>query len=187
MAKRLDVWRWGRWCFALAVAGVLVSVAAAQAQIGTDRPGADYNRIEMPHGDPATCAARCDREQRCRAWAFNFPMTEEASAVCWLKSRVPRRVDAPFSVSGVRGAALIEPRTRAVEYSTDRFGGDYRSFPTRREPDGRSCQEACRNDPRCRAWTYLRPGYGGRGAYCYLKSRVTAPQRKACCVSGVVR
>ena len=26
-------------------------------------------------GDPAACAARCERERRCRAWSFSYPLT----------------------------------------------------------------------------------------------------------------
>jgi hypothetical protein len=51
-----------------------------------------------------------------------------------------------------------------------------------------SCQVACEAEEGCRAWTYLRPGYGQPPpAACYLKNRITRPQRKPCCISGVVR
>jgi hypothetical protein len=33
----------------------------------------------------------------------------------------------------------------------------------------------------------VRPGYLGPSARCYLKDRITAPRRKPCCISGVVR
>ena len=42
-------------------------------------------------------------------------------------------------------------------------------------------------EQRCRAWTYVRPGYIGAAAVCYLKERVTRPVRKPCCISGAVR
>ena len=57
------------------------------AQVGTDRPGGDYASYPMRSGDPAQCAARCERDPRCLAWAFSYPMTESSNAVCWLKSR----------------------------------------------------------------------------------------------------
>ena len=63
----------------------------------------------MRYGDPAQCALRCERDGRCRAWAFSYPLTESSTAVCWLKSRVPPRVAAPCCVSGVRGTGVIEP------------------------------------------------------------------------------
>ena len=64
------------------------SVAPARAQVGFDRPGGDYASFPMRYGDPAQCAARCERDARCRAWAFSYPLTESTTAVCWLKSRV---------------------------------------------------------------------------------------------------
>jgi PAN domain len=74
-----------------------------------------------------------------------------------------------------------------MEYSIDRFGGDYRSFDTGIGTAGVACKSACEADSRCRAFTYVRPGYIGSSARCYLKSRLTRPRRKPCCISGVVR
>lgn len=160
--------------------------AAAWTQAAFDRPGGDYASAVVRSGDPAICAARCDREARCRAWSFTYP-TGGGRAVCWLKSEVPARVENTCCVSGVRGAGVIEPRVGSVEFGIDRFGGDYRGFDTAPQANGESCSAACTADPRCRAWTYLRPGYAGPAARCYLKSRITAPHRRPCCMSGVVR
>src|SRR5438874_12428733 len=74
----------------------------AHAQVGFDRPGGDYASLILRSGDPALCAARCERDSRCRAWAFAYPATESANALCWLKSRVPPRVAVNCCVSGVR-------------------------------------------------------------------------------------
>jgi hypothetical protein len=52
---------------------------------------------------------------------------------------------------------------------------------------GAVCGQACEAEQKCRAWTYVRPGYLGPSARCFLKERITAPRRKPCCVSGVVR
>ena len=179
-------WRCARW-----LGGLLIAFAAcggpAIGQVGFDRLGGDYSSVTLRSGDPALCAARCERDQRCRAWAFSYPATEGANAVCWLKSRVTPRVPAPCCVSGVRGAGVIEPRGGPIEFAIDRIGGDYRSFDLPPDPTGKSCQTACEGDARCRAWTYMRPGYGNASAMCYLKDRLTRPTRKPCCISGVVR
>jgi hypothetical protein len=37
---------------------------AVHAQVGFDRPGDDYNSAPVRSGDPAACAARCDRDNR---------------------------------------------------------------------------------------------------------------------------
>jgi hypothetical protein len=171
----------------LIIALALLSCTPAAAQVGYDRWGGDYASVPLRSGDPAACAARCERDPRCRAWAFSYPATESPNAVCWLKSRVTPRTPAPCCVSGVRGAGVIEPRNGPIEFAIDRVGGDYRHFEMPADPTGKSCQVACEAEEGCRAWTYLRPGYVGTGAYCYLQDRITVPVRRPCCISGVVR
>jgi hypothetical protein len=82
---------------------------------------------------------------------------------------------------------VIEPRGGPLEYSIDRFGGDYRNFDLQPDPTASACKAACEADSKCRAWTYLRPGYAGPAARCFLKNQVKAPRRRPCCISGVVR
>lgn len=173
--------------FAAVVSAVaLLWSGSAGAQVHYDRPGGDYASAPVRSGDPAVCANRCERDGRCRAWGFGYP-DAGGPAVCWLKSQVPSRVESVESVSGVRGAGVIEPKKGAVEYSIDRNGGDYRDFELPSDPTGLACKKACEAESRCRAWTYLRPGYGSPTAHCYLKDKVKPPRRRPCCISGVVR
>lgn len=173
---------------AIAVAVLMLPALCASvwAQAAFDRPGGDYSNFVVRSGDPAVCATRCDREGRCRAWSFSYP-TAGARAVCYLKSEVPARTESTCCISGVRGGGVIEPRIGSTEFGIDRAGADYRSFDTASQTHGESCAAACKADPRCRAWTYLRPGYVGPAARCYLKARITPPRRRPCCISGVVR
>ena len=159
----------------------------ASAQLGYDRRGGDYASFAVRNGDPALCAARCDREPRCRAWSFSFPRMFSVTATCWLKDRVPPRNPDSCCMSGVRGTGVIEPRQGVIEYSIDRVGGDYRALEVAPDPAGTTCKSACEGDNRCRAWTYARPGYGGPAPRCYLKDRITRPRHQPCCISGVVR
>ncbi|HET7850646.1 MAG TPA: PAN domain-containing protein [Pseudolabrys sp.] len=170
---------------ALALATLSCNVAAAQN--GFDRRGGDYASFPIRSGDPAVCAARCERDQKCKAWSFSYPRTAHAAATCWLKNQVPPRVEDKCCVSGVRGAGVIEPRLGAAEYSIDRPGGDFRNFETSADASGSACKAACESDNHCRAWTYRRPGYGTAAARCYLKNRIKRPRRAPCCISGVVR
>src|SRR5213078_5229491 len=100
----------------------------------------------------------CERDRKCRAWSFRYPNTEEAGterpvfAACWLKGTVPERVPSPASVSGVRGAGVIELRNSAIEMSTDRPGGDYRNLVVPLSPNGDTCKAACEGEEACRAW-----------------------------------
>jgi hypothetical protein len=163
------------------------AATGAIAQTGADRQGGDYTRFNVSSGDPEICAARCEREQRCRAWTFSYPRTAGSQAICWLKSEVKPVIADPCCISGVKGGNLIEPHTNAFEYAIDRFGGDYRDFELTSDPSGANCKAACEGENRCRTWTYVRPGYLGASARCYLKDKITAPRRKPCCISGVVR
>lgn len=170
-----------------AVFAALVLTAPAVAQLGYDRRGGDYTNFTVRNGDPAVCAGRCDRDARCRAWSFSFPRTAHVFATCWLKSRVPARNEDSCCMSGIRGTGVIEPRQGVIEYSIDRTGGDYRSIDVAADPTGATCKTACEGDTRCRAFTYVRPGYLTPAPRCYLKDRITRPRHKPCCISGVVR
>lgn len=171
----------------LVLACAWLGADAAQAQTGFDRFGGDYTRFEVRNGDPAVCAARCERDARCRAWSFSYPRTANAAATCWLKNQIPPRVENKCCVSGVRGAGVIEPRQGPAEYSIDRLGGDYRSFDLPADGVDAACKAACDGENRCRAWTFVRPGYIAPVPRCYLKDKITRPRRKPCCISGVVR
>ncbi len=176
-----------RWMVAAAACVVMCLLAgSARAQVGFDRKGGDYMSFPIRSGDPAVCAARCEREPRCRAWSFAYP-TSDHGAICWLKSQVQPRTPDDCCASGVKGAGVTVPRDTANEVGIDRTGGDYRSLDVAADPAGQACKAACEADSRCRAWTYVRPGYHGPNARCYLKERVRTPRRKPCCISGVVK
>lgn len=169
----------------LALGAVLAS--AARAQVGFDRPGADYLRLSLASGDPAECAMICENDRRCRAWSFRYPTEQAASAMCRLKAEVPKRVADSCCVSGIRGAGVVENRTGMLEMSIDRIGGDLRNFALKPDQNADVCRVACDADNKCRAWTYARAGYDGREPRCYLKSQIKPPRRRPCCISGVVR
>lgn len=180
-----------RYIFIAALWGLVVMLASApspaHAQAGFDRPGGDYTHFDVRNGDPAVCAARCEREGRCRAWSFSYPAPGGISAICWLKGQVTTRVENSCCVSGVRGAGVIEPRRDGIEWGIDRIGGDLRQFDVAADPAGAVCKAACEAEGRCRAWTYARPGYESQSARCFLKGHLTLPRKRPCCISGVVR
>lgn len=172
---------------ACALLALGLTFGSASAQTGYDRFGGDYAHFEVRTGDPDVCAARCERDARCRAWSFSYPRTAAGAATCWLKNQVPARAENTCCVSGVRGAGVVEPRQGATEYSIDRQGGDYRFVDL--PPDGTadSCKAICDGEKRCRAFTFVRAGYISAAPRCYLKDRITRPRHKPCCISGVVR
>lgn len=175
------------WFVAALVVFAFIGIENAAAQANFDRPGGDYETVNIPSGDPAACALLCERDRRCQSWSFSYPNGRVGGAACWLKSSVPSPVPNTLSVSGVRGAGVIETRNSQMEVATDRFGGDYRNFELPSSGGDVACQAACKEDNKCRAWTFARAGYTGRAARCFLKSEVKPPRRRPGLVSGVVR
>lgn len=173
------------------LAFAIAAWAPAHAQSGFDRPGGDYARFAVPSGDPEVCALRCDRDARCRAWTFSYPGTAALGGgntpMCWLKSQVKPVVENPCCVSGIKGAGLVETRPGPIENSIDRYGGDYRHFDLQAGQDVNACKQFCEGESKCRAWTFVRPGYGSPAPRCYLKDKIKPPRRRPCCMSGVVR
>jgi hypothetical protein len=178
---------WRRIVVLVALLVMLALPRVAEAQANFDRPGGDYLRAPVASGDPVDCSLQCEHDRRCRAWSFSYPTTATPEAMCMLKSSVPQRIGNACCVSGVRGAGVVEQRTGAIEMSTDRYGGDYRSVDLKPTDGDERCKEACEADGKCRAWTYARPGYIGKDARCYLKSQIKPPHRKPGFTSGVVR
>lgn len=70
-----------------------------------------------------------------------------------------------------------------VETDIDRPGKDYKRMVLD-VPNLTLCIEACKNDPKCKAFTYVRPGVQGTKAVCYLKSDFSNPVKNANCISG---
>jgi len=187
-AFRMSGGRLLRACLVVSVFSVAIALARpAHAQANFDRPGGDYQSSPVASGDPMDCALACERDRRCRAWSFSYPTEIAGSAMCWLKSSVPARVPDKSSISGVRGAGVVEPHSGAIEPSIDRAGGDYRSFDLKSGEGDEACKLACTAENKCRAWTYVRAGYLGREPRCFLKKEIKPPRRRPGFISGVVR
>jgi hypothetical protein len=86
-----------------------------------------------------------------------------------------------LACSGATGAIRS-----TLEDGVDRAGYDYRNFQLP-NPETKPCQDACLDDARCRAWTFVRPGNQGPSSACWLKSDVPPPANRPCCVSGIIR
>jgi hypothetical protein len=82
-------------------------------------------------------------------------------------------------------ASLTAPAVTMTEreHDTDRYGGDYQGFDVNAD-HVELCEDACKNDTKCRAWTYVKPGLQTKNARCWLKDVVPASSNDVCCVSG---
>lgn len=72
-----------------------------------------------------------------------------------------------------------------VELNRDRPGRDYKNFSLQ-PPNYTACRQACRREYRCRAWTYVKPGYQGPLARCWLKTSIPRQVYNPCCTSGTI-
>jgi hypothetical protein len=69
-------------------------------------------------------------------------------------------------------------------YAVDGFnlpGSDYDNFSA---SSAMLCTQTCAGDPRCRAWTWVKPGIQEPSGHCWLKVRVPNLVRDSCCDSG---
>jgi len=74
---------------------------------------------------------------------------------------------------------------KGMEQDTDRPWNDFHHIVLT-DDDPTLCQQACQNDARCKAWTYVKPNtVQGPEPQCYLKSPAPDPSHNTCCVSGV--
>lgn len=82
------------------------------------------------------------------------------------------------------GLFFIQPAKAEMVVEPDKLliGDDYSVFPVN-EGRARVCREACAQDKRCEAWTFIRPNRTGVGQ-CRLKRTVAPGFKNNCCVSG---
>lgn len=145
----------------------------------SDRRGADYRRLET--GNPVQCARQCDRDGRCKAFAY-----QANERRCRLMDWVPRREQDASSVSGVKQGSGDDQadlpdwvgRVR-IERHSDRRGSDYFNKKT---ADAVECARLCDHDGRCRAFAYQVDPHR-----CWLKNGVPPRYDYGPSVSGVKR
>jgi PAN domain-containing protein len=107
--------------------------------------------------------------------------------------RVPGLARLVSSVAGVIfiGFALWPPgrvpgnvRMSGKEWGKDRLGADYSCFALSNDSP-QECEDACKNDPKCKAWTYIKPNTTkGPRPQCCLKGTVPGAVDDPACVSG---
>jgi hypothetical protein len=71
-----------------------------------------------------------------------------------------------------------------MQDKVDRYGSDYNYFEMT-NPDPALCMQACLNDGGCVSYSFVRPGYQGPNAICYLKNSDPGAYANDCCVSGL--
>ena len=80
-------------------------------------------------------------------------------------------------VEGTAGRAQM-----SIETNYDRPGGDYSRFGSN---TWEACAEACQNDAKCRAFTWMKPGVQAQSGVCWLKSSTPGGYSNTNTVSGI--
>lgn len=81
---------------------------------------------------------------------------------------------------GVPSSTAVADDRPALMPETILMANDYDAFVIAGPRGARACAEACGNDQRCQAWTFIRgPGQ------CRLKYAAGPAQKNACCISGL--
>lgn len=147
-----------------------------------DLPGHDYRSQTLAVADPKLCQAACGNDDNCQAFTYVEPGQQGPNAVCYLKDSVPsRKLDAKGLTSGVKASTLVLFQRHP---DTDMNGADYEDFDV---PTGgwKSCHQACAEDAKCRAYTYVKSTDVSAGGHCWLKDDQPKGRSAACCDSGV--
>lgn len=136
------------------------------------------------------CERACANDPKCLAFTYAAPTWvgpgQPAYDLCYLMSGVPTLTQDPNFVSGVRITATAPLPLSDKFYifqGTDLQHEDYYKYTTKR--DYADCDNACAKDPKCMAYTWVKPGVQGTDAVCWLKSGVPNPTQNPNCVSGV--
>jgi len=80
--------------------------------------------------------------------------------------------------------STTKSNTNNIEFNIDRPGSDYKSFDLKIN-NFLLCKDACENDKKCKAWTYVKPGIQGPNAKCWLKNSIPTPYHNPNTISGI--
>jgi hypothetical protein len=166
-----------------------ISATVVGAMRGIDLPGLDYRVFVVTDPDPTVCQAACRADKKCAAWTHVKGGIVGPATLCVLKHGIPVQVASPCCVSGIEkrpAARSLVPGGGKLLAGINLPGLDYYNFQLG-PGEPALCQNACRSDELCAAWTYVRPGLQGQQARCWLKSGVLRQAPSTCCTSGIER
>jgi len=166
------------------------------ALAGVELEGGSYRYF--PDATIEGCQAACRADNQCMAWDYVRPGIFATDARCFLKSKPSMQVESPCCVAGFEQrsgaspmttpapAAAASPASKPVMLNTDLRGSNYRNFDLSLA-DATLCQNTCKAENQCLAWTYVHPGVQGPNARCWLKNAIPPVLANNCCTSGIER
>jgi len=172
------------------------------ALAGIELEGGTYRFLEGADAAPQACQAACRSESQCLAWDYARPGVFSVDQRCFLKNSASTQVVSPCCIAGferqVAGAATASPSGATASAApalpgpgapmpnTDLRGSSYRNFDLAADK-ATLCQDACKADNQCLAWTYVHPGLQGSAPRCWLKNIIPPASVNSCCISGIER
>jgi hypothetical protein len=161
------------------------------AQPGIELEGGTYRYLEGADATPEACQAACRAEGQCLAWDYARPGIFSPDARCFLKNSASTQVVGPCCIAGFERQVAAASTTPAAPSSgpmlnTDLRGSSYRNFELATDK-ATLCQDACKAETQCLAWTYVHPGLQGANAKCWLKNIIPPASANSCCISGIER
>lgn len=84
-----------------------------------------------------------------------------------------------------KGKVQQVDKTFTFEVDVDRPGMDILPSISLTVANPKLCEEECRKNPDCKAYTFVKPGAQGKNARCWLKHGVPDPIKSTSCISGV--
>jgi hypothetical protein len=149
-----------------------------------NRPGSNISNFALAAPDANLCLDACDANPSCQSWTYVRPGNPGPNPRCHLKNAVPAQVVDPCCISGVKAVAPPPGPVGPFEVNINRPGDDYADFGGTAN-SALLCFGACALQPQCKAWTFVKPGFQGPLARCWLKNAVPPPVPDFCCSSGV--
>ena len=104
------------------------------------------------------------------------------------EDRAPKNFNNLPNITSRKPSNPSQNQRMTFEQNSDRPGSDYSKITMSSNARPSMCSNMCEKDRRCKAFTFVRKGFQGNTAVCYLKDR--SPKlikNKNCCVSGVKR
>jgi hypothetical protein len=160
-----------------------------------DFPGGDYKSFELKAGeDCQACINACRHDPNCIAYTYVKPGLQQTNAVCWLKSEINDSVENDNCFSGLKQVMkknfswipIFLPAYTVSKVENQNIpGNNYKSFELPQGTDCNTCIDSCLNDPKCKSYTYIKPGVQKKNAVCWLKSSAAYPESDSTCISGV--
>ncbi len=104
------------------------------------------------------------------------------------EDRVPKILNQRPNITSRQLPKAAQNQRMTLEQNSDRPGSDYSKITMSGNARPTMCSGMCEKDRRCKAFTFVKKGYQGNTAVCYLKDKSPKlVKNKSCCVSGVKR